>query len=139
MNYCCYPRPRPKEIYYHPVEIEIAGAGLVVKIEQALPLLYDTVEGVVIIHPGGDHGKGTLGLGVAGEEIFPTDFHARAFMQIHSSHHHDAIITKDLDKYMYEFTERAKGSTISVKYTEPSDGTSGVLFMVFKLTRYSKC
>lgn len=136
---CHHPNPKQKEIYYHPVEIEIAGADSVVKIEQALPLLYDTVEGVVVINPGGDHGQGTLELGVAGEEIFPENFHARAYMCIKSSNYEDAIITKELDRYMYEFNERAKGSTISAKYTEPSDGTSGVLFLVFKLTKQSLC
>lgn len=125
------------DIYYHPVEIPIEGAGSVVNFEQALPLLYDKVEGVTVLHPGGDHGKGTLELGVAGEEIFPKGFHARAYMMMQSSRHDDALVNREIDSCLYEFEERAKGSTVSVKYTEPDTGESGVLYLIFKLTRRS--
>jgi hypothetical protein len=127
------------ETCYQPFEIVIQGAGKEVKIEQALPLLYDKVEGVTILHPGGNHGKGTLELSVAGEEIFPKGFHARAFMIMQSSHHTDAIINREIDNYLYEFEERAKGSTIYAKYTEPINGESGVVYLIFKLTRQKPC
>ena len=127
------------EICYHPVEITIDGAGSVVEIEQALPLLYDKVEGVTMFHPGGSHGGGNLKLAVAGEEIFPKDFHARAFMIKQSSHYKEPIINKDFDHYLYQFEERAKGATVSATYTEPSNGTSGVLYLIFKLTRSRPC
>jgi hypothetical protein len=124
---------------FHPVEISIPGAGAIVSFEQALPLLYDKVEGVLVIHPGGNHGSGTLELGVAGEEIFPENFHARVYMLMQSSHREDAMVNREFEKYMYEFRERAKGSTVSVKYTEPVNGESGLLYLVFKLTRGKTC
>lgn len=127
------------EVCYFPVEMVIDGAKAKVSINKATPLLYDKVEGVTIIHPGGNHGKGTIQLGVAGEEIFPKGFHARAFMMMHSSHHKDEIITKEIDKYMYTFEENAKGSTISAEYIEPADGESGVMYLMFKLTREKPC
>lgn len=128
-----------KETCYHPFEIAIEGAGKEVKIEQALPLLYDKVEGVTVLHPGGNHGKGTLELSVAGEEIFPKGFHARTFMMIQSSHYNDAIINREIDNYLYEFEEKAIGSTVTAKYTEPDDGASGILYLIFKLTRKKSC
>ncbi len=131
--------PHIVDICYYPVEIAITGAGVVVSFEQALPLLYDMVEGLVIINPGGNHGQGTLELGVAGEEIFPENFHARTFMLIQISHHDDAMVNRDFEKYMYEFRERAKGSTVAVKYTESANGESGVLYLVFKLVKYNPC
>lgn len=127
------------ETCYFPVEMAIEGANAKVSINRATPLLYDKVEGVTIIHPGGNHGSGTIRLGVAGEEIFPKGFHARAFMMVQSSHHEDEIITKDIDRYMYAFEEDAKGSTISAEYTEPADGEGGVLYLMFKLTRQKTC
>lgn len=123
------------ETSYYPLEIPIEGAGSIVKFTHALPLLYEKVEGVTVLHPGGNHGNGTLELGVAGEEIFPEGFHARSYMCIHGSHYQDAMINKELDCYMYEFHERAKGSTVQVRYTEPSDGEGGILYLVFKLSR----
>ena len=127
------------EVYYHSIEIAIEGGGSAVKIEQALPLLYDMVDGVFVLHPGGNHGKGTMALSVAGEEIFPENFHARAFMCIQSSHREDAMITKEPDSYMYEFSERAKGSTVAIKYTEPLNGENGVIYLILKLTRKKLC
>lgn len=127
------------EVCYHPIEIVIEGAGSEIQIEQALPLLYDKVEGVTVLHPGGNHGKGTLELGVAGEEIFPKGFHARAFMLIQSSHHIIEMINREFDCYLYDFEERAKGSTVSAKYIEPDNGESGVLYLIFKLTRQKPC
>lgn len=133
---------QPKHITencYHPVEIAIGGAGSVVEIEKALPLLYDKVEGVTVFHPGGSHGSGSLKLAVAGEEIFPKGFHARAFMLKQSSHYQKPDINKDFDHYLYKFEERAKGASISATYTEPSNGTNGVMFLIFKLTRSRPC
>ncbi len=127
------------ETCYLPMEIVIEGAGKKVNIEQALPLLYEKVEGVTVLHPGGDHGNGTLALGVAGEEIFPNGFHARAFMMMQSNHHNDAIINREIDDYMYSFEEKAVGATVSAKYIEPDNGTSGVLYLIFKLTRQKPC
>ena len=127
------------EVYYHPIEITIEKAGSEVKIEQALPLLYDKVEGITVLHPGGAHGKGTLELAVAGEEIFPEGFHARTFMMMQSSHKEDEMINKEIDGYLYEFEERAKGSTVTAKYNEPSTGEGGILYMIFKLTRQKSC
>ncbi len=126
-------------ICYYPVEIVIDGPGKEVKTESALPLTYDKVEGVAILHPGGNHGNGTLELSVAGEEIFPKGFHARAYMMEQSSHHAQAFINRGIDSYLYRFEERAKGATVSAKYTEPGNGESGVLYLVFKLTRQATC
>ena len=127
------------ETCYFPMEIVIDGAGKEISIEQALPLLYEKVEGVTVLHPGGNHGKGTLVMGVAGEEIFPKGFHARAFMMMQSSHHNDEIINREINNYMYPFEEKAIGSTVSAKYTEPENGTSGILYLIFKLTRTKPC
>lgn len=131
--------PHITETCFYPIEIVIEGAGKEVNIEQALPLLYEKVEGITVLHPGGDHGKGTLALGVAGEEIFPKGFHARSFMMMQSSHYNDAIINREIDNYMYSFEEKAIGSTVSAKYTEPENGTSGILYLIFKLTRQRPC
>jgi hypothetical protein len=127
------------EVCYFPVEIAIKAAGEKTEITKATPLLYDKVEGVTVVHPGGRHGKGTLQLGVAGEEIFPKGFHARAYMFMNSSHHQDETINREPNRYMYPFKERAKGSTITAIYTEPPGGDSGVLYLVFKLTRQQPC
>ena len=127
------------ETCYFPIEIVISGANTKNTINKALPLLYEKVEGVLIIHPGGSHGNGTLQLGVAGEEIFPKGFHARTFMLMQSSDYQDEIINRDIDKYMYAFQEKAEGSTVALEYTEPVDGTSGVLYLLFKLTRQKPC
>lgn len=131
--------PHTSDTCFYPVEITIPGAGAVVSFERALPLLYDTVEGVLLVQPGGNHGKGTLELGVAGEEIFPEGFHARTYMLMQSSHHEDAMVNRDFEKYMYGFKEREKGSTVAVKYTEPANGESGLLYLVFKLTKSNTC
>lgn len=127
------------ETCYFPIEIIIEGPGKEVNIQQALPLLYQKVEGVMVMHPGGDYGHGTLALGVAGEEIFPKGFHARAFMMILSSHHADVNINREMDDYLYTFEEKAQGSTVVAKYTEPTNGGSGILYMIFKLTRTKQC
>lgn len=127
------------ETCYFPIEIGIEGPGKEVYIQQALPLLYQKVEGVVVVQPGGNYGNGTLELGVAGEEIFPKGFHTRAFMMIQSSHYADAMINREMDDYLYTFEEKAQGSTVSAKYTEPANGGSGVLYLVFKLTRTRPC
>ena len=123
------------ETCYFPVDINIKKAGETVKVEKALPLLFDKVEGVTILNPGGVHGGGNLYLSVAGEEIFPETFHARTVMCYQSSHHEEAIVSRALDNYLYPIEEKAKGATVSAKYTEPSNGASGVLYLLFKLTR----
>lgn len=128
-----------KETYYHPIEIIIPSAGSKVDIKQALPLTWDEAVGVIIVNLGGSHGKGTLELSVAGEEIFPGNFHARAFMQILSSNRNDEILVNELDKYLYEFREEARGATISATYKEPGNGTSGILYLYLKLTREKTC
>ena len=127
------------EVCYFPIEMVIEGANAKVSINHALPLLYEKVEGVMIFHPGGNHGKGTLQLGVAGEEIFPKGFHAEAFMLKHSSNVNQEFVNRDPDKYLYAFEETAKGSTVSAEYNEPEDGESGVMYLIFKLTRQKPC
>lgn len=126
------------QTYYHPFEITIPGAGQKVLIEQPLPLNWDEAVGVVLINPGGNHGKGIFELSVGGEEIFPSGFHARAYMQTLSSNYQDAIIVKELDRYMYAIQEAAKGATVKASYSEPQSGSKGMLYLYIKLTRELK-
>jgi hypothetical protein len=129
------------ETYYHPVEIIIPAADTKVKVEQALPMDWEKVAGVVVVNPGGTHNGGLLKLSIGGEEIFPEKFHARCFMQTLSSHHNDPVVVKSLDRYMYEFEENAEGATVSATYTEPpqsAGGTKGILYLYLKLKRKHK-
>jgi hypothetical protein len=134
-------RAKIYETYYHSVEIVIPGADTKVEIEQALPLDWEKVAGVVVVNPGGGHNGGLLKLSIGGEEIFPKKFHTRCFMQKLSSHYNDPVVVKDLDRYMYEFDENAEGATVSATYTEPpqsSGGTKGILYLYLKLIRKHK-
>ncbi len=126
------------QTYYHPFEIAIPAAGQKVIVEQPLPLDWDEATGIVIVNPGGNHGMGTIELSIGGEEIFPADFHARAYMQVLSSNHQDGIVVKELDKYMYAINEKANGSTVKATYTEPKNGSKGLLYLYIRLTREVK-
>jgi hypothetical protein len=123
------------EICYFPVEINIDKAGEKVKIEKALPLLFDKVEGVTILNPGYNGSAGTLELSIGGEEIFPSGFHAGAYMCHQGSFKDEALVTKSIDSCMCFIEEKAQGATISATYLEPAGGDKKRLYLFFKLTR----
>ncbi len=122
------------ETCYFPVEIR-AKAGETVRLERALPLLFEKVTGVAILNPGYEDKGGTLKLSIGGEEIFPIGFHAGAYMKHQSTDQETPFVLKDLDSYMHEIDETAQGATVSVIYKEPLEGGEKTLFLLFKLTR----
>ena len=128
-----------QEVLYHSVEINVTRPGQKVSIEQPLPLLFDQVEGVAIIHPGGKQGQGKLSLSIGGETIFPDGFHAGAFMHHTGNSPKDELVSKEIDTHLYNINEKAKGATIKATYCEPEEGSNGVLYLVFKLTKNNKC
>lgn len=123
------------ETCYFPVEINVNKAGEKVKIDKTLPLLFDKVEGVTMLNPGYNEPAGTLELSIGGEEIFPSGYHAGAFMCHQGSFENEALVTKSIDSCMCFFEEKAQGATISATYREPENGNKKRLYLVFKLTR----
>lgn len=122
------------EISYHPVRLE-AVPGKTSTVEEALPLLFEKVEGITVLNTGGRHGVGILTLSIGGEEIFPEGFHARAFMYHQVNDHRESIVAKDMESYLWEVDEKAEGATVKVSYTEAQDGAKGHVYLLLKLTK----
>lgn len=105
------------------IEIDIPAAGREVILSKVTETDHDEIIGVALYKDGGSHGHGTLGLKIAGDEIFPDEFHA-------------SIITLDsnntnivLSNVLWPVKKQGKGSQIQIEYREPSNGSAGKLWL----------
>lgn len=105
------------------IRIDISGAGSEVHLSKTTEVDHDEIIGVALFKNGGSHGHGTLGLKIAGGEIFQDDFHADI---ITLDAKNKGIVLKDV---LWPTNKAGKGSVIQIEYKEPSDGTSGKLFL----------
>jgi hypothetical protein len=105
------------------IEIDISGAGNEVNLSKTTETDHDEIIGVAIFKNGGSHGHGTLGLKIAGEEIFPDDFHTDI---ITLDAKNKNIVLKDV---LWPTKKIGKGSIIQIEYKEPSNGSSGKLYL----------
>jgi hypothetical protein len=124
-----------QETCYFPIEIKVNKAGETVRLERALPLLFEKVKGATILDPGHEDKGGVIFLSIGGEEIFPGGFHAGTYMKHQPTDQGTAFVLKDIDSYMHEIDETAQGATVSVIYKEPLDGGEKTLFLLLKLIR----
>jgi hypothetical protein len=113
------------------IEINIQGAGNEVILSKATETDHDEIIGVVLFKDGGSHGHGTLGLKIAGEEIFPHNFHAD-IITLNSENKN--IVLKDV---IWPVKKQGKGSVIQIEYREPSNGSAGKLWLYLVAKKYS--
>lgn len=113
------------------VEINIQGAGSVVNLSKATETDHDEIIGVALFKIGGSHGHGTFGLKIAGDEIFPDDFHAD-IITLNSENKN--IVLKDV---FWPVQKQGKGSVIQIEYREPANGSSGKLWLYLVAKKYS--
>jgi hypothetical protein len=105
------------------IEIDIPGAGSEVNLSKATEADHDEITGVAIFKNGGTHGHGTLGLRIAGDEIFPDSFHA-GIVTLDAANKN--IVLKDV---VWPVSKAGKGSQVIIKYKEPQDGAAGMLYL----------
>lgn len=105
------------------IEIDIPGAGREVLLSKVTEADHDEIVGVAIYRDGGAHGYGTLGLKIAGEEIFNDKFHA-FIISLHSGHKN--IV---LGNVLWPVQVQGKGSQIRIEYKEPAGGAAGKLWL----------
>lgn len=105
------------------IEIDIPGAGSEVNLSKVTEADHDEITGVAIFKNGGKHGHGTFGLRIAGEEIFPDNFHADL---ITLDAENKNIVLKDV---AWPVSKTGKGSQVIIKYKEPQDGVAGKIFL----------
>lgn len=113
------------------IEIDIQGAGSVVKLSKATETDHDEIIGVVLFKDGGTHGHGTFGLKIDGDEIFPDNFHAD-IVTLDSENKN--IVLKDV---LWPVQKQGKGSVIEIEYREPSNGSSGKLWLYLIAKKFS--
>ncbi len=105
------------------IEIDIQGAGSVVKLSKATETDHDEIVGVVLFKNAGSHGHGTFGLKIDGDEIFPDNFHADI---VTLNYENKNIVLKDV---LWPVHKQGKGSVINIEYREPSNGSAGKLWL----------
>jgi hypothetical protein len=105
------------------IDIDIPGAGSEVNISKVTEADHDEITGVAIYKNGGKHGYGTIGLRIAGDEIFSEDFHAGNIM---FNADNKNIVLKDV---VWPVKEAGKGSQVIIKYKEPQDGAAGKMYL----------
>jgi len=88
------------------IEIDIQGAGSVVKLSKATETDHDEIIGVVLFKDAGTHGHGTFGLKIDGDEIFPDNFHADI---VTLNYENKNIVLKD---GLWSVHKQGKGSVI---------------------------
>jgi hypothetical protein len=105
------------------IEIDIPGAGATVTLSKTTEVDHEEILGVALFKNGGSHGHGNFGLKIAGEEVFPDNFHA-------------GIITLDAENYnivlkdiTWPTKKKGKGSIIQIEYREPSNGAGGKIYL----------
>ena len=113
------------------IEINIQGGGNEVILSKATETDHDEIIGVVLFKDGGSHGHGTLGLKIAGEEIFPHNFHAD-IVTLNSENKN--IVLKDV---IWPVKKLGKGSVIQIEYREPANGSAGKLWLYLVAKKYS--
>lgn len=105
------------------IEIAVQGPGSEVNLSVATEVGHDEIIGVALFKIGGTHGHGTLGLRIAGDEIFPDDFHAD-IITLNSENKN--IVLKDV---LWPVQKPGKGSVVQIEYKEPPGGSQGKLWL----------
>lgn len=105
------------------IEIEIQNPGSEVMLSKATEADHDEIVGVALFKNGGSHGHGTLGLKIAGDEVFPDNFHADI---VTLNAENKNIVLKDV---IWPVKKPGKGSVIQINYKEPQDGSAGKLWL----------
>ena len=105
------------------IELDIPAAGATVDLSKTTEVDHDKIVGVALFKNGGNHGHGTLGLKIAGEEIFPDEFHADIITLDAENHN---IVLNDV---LWPTKQVGKGSIIQIEYKEPSNGASGKIYL----------
>ncbi len=102
---------------------DIPGAGATVNLSKTTEVDHDEITGVALFKIGGSHGHGTFGLKIAGDEIFPDEFHADIITLDADDHN---IVLNDI---LWPTKQVGKGSIIQIEYKEPSNGASGKIYL----------
>lgn len=113
------------------IEINIQGAGKEVVLSKVTETDHDEIIGVALFKDGGSHGHGTLGLKIAGDEIFPDNFHADI---ITLDAENKNIVLKDV---LWPLQKQGKGSAVQIEYREPVNGSAGKLWLYLVAKKYS--
>lgn len=114
------------------IEINIPGASATVDLSKTTEVDHDKIIGVALFKNGGNHGHGTFGLKIAGDEIFPDEFHAD-IITLNAENHN--IVLNDV---LWPTKKTGKGSIIDIEYREPANGANGKLYLYLLAKKYEQ-